>query len=199
MSVSANGLSEVVEACFVSGNYFDVLGVPPAAGRVISPNDDRRNGPVPGVISHTWWQTRFGGDRSVVGSTIRVNAVPVTIIGVAARGFQGTSLTEPAKLFIPVTTAPRVRTGFFAKPEMLDLRSLSWLTVIGRLRPGVAPRGGGGHAGCDVSPVPKALTSRRRRAAGARDAQGTGAWRFERPNGRAIRDAACRASSRSRC
>ncbi len=98
-----------------------------------------RNGPVVGVMSDTWWRARFGGDRGVIGTTIRVNAVPVTIIGVAARGFRGTSLTEPAKLFMPVTTAPRVRTGFFARPEMLDQRRMSWLNVIARLKPGVAP------------------------------------------------------------
>ena len=67
-SVTANGSSEIVEAYFVSGNYFDVLGVPPPAGRVISPDDDRRNGPVVGVMSDTWWRTRFGADRGVIGT-----------------------------------------------------------------------------------------------------------------------------------
>lgn len=135
----ADGRAELVDARFVSGNYFAVLGVPPAAGRVLAPADDVPNGPVVGVLGYRWWQTRFGGDPSVVGKTIRVNNAPVTILGVAAKGFNGTSLYESTKLFVPVTAAPRVQTGFFSGPDMLVNRGMVWLTVIMRLKPGVTP------------------------------------------------------------
>src|SRR6185369_8473374 len=76
--------------------------------------------------------------------TIRVNNVPVTVVGVARDGFTGTSLGEPAKLFLPVTHTPRVLTGFFSQPRMLTGRGLVWLTVIARLKPGVTPHAAAG-------------------------------------------------------
>ena len=117
LNAVADGRADLIdsrEARFVSGNYFGVLGVPPAAGRVIAPADDERNGPIVAVLGYRWWQSRFGGDPAVVGKTIRVNNAPVTIIGVAAKGFYGTTLYESTKMFLPLTHSPRVRTGFFA-------------------------------------------------------------------------------------
>ena len=134
------GTAELVEAAFVSGNYFSVLGVAPALGRVLTSIDDQRNGPTVAVIGYRWWRTRLGGDPKAIGTTIRVNAVPVTIVGVAADGFRGTSVLERAQIFMPVTAAPRVQTGFFARPEMLDIRTMVWLSVIARLKPGVSPQ-----------------------------------------------------------
>jgi predicted permease len=144
MNAVADGRAELVDARLVSGNYFDVLGIQPAAGRLMLPSDDVRNGPIVAVLGYSWWQTRFGGDPSVVGKTIRVNNAPVTIVGVAAKGFNGTSLYESTKLFLPVTSAPRVQTGFFAGPEMLTNRGMVWLTVILRLKPGVTPQAAAG-------------------------------------------------------
>ena len=140
MNAVADGRAELVDARLVSGNYFDVLGIQPAAGRLILRSDDVPNGPINAVLGYGWWQTRFGGDASVVGKTIRVNNTPVTIVGVAAKGFNGTSLYEATKLFLPVTSAPRVQTGFFAGPGMLTNRGMVWLTVILRLKPGVTPQ-----------------------------------------------------------
>jgi predicted permease len=136
----ADGRADLVDARFVSGNYFGVLGVPPAVGRVLVQGDDERNGPMVAVLGHAWWQSRFGGDPGVVGKTIRVNNAPVTIIGVAPQDFYGTSLHESTKLFIPVSQAPRVQTGFFAGPTMLTTRDMVWLNVIVRLKPGITPQ-----------------------------------------------------------
>jgi putative ABC transport system permease protein len=140
MNAVAGGRADLVDARLVSGNYFDVLGIQPAAGRLLLPSDDVANGPIGAVLGYGWWQTRFGGDPSVVGTTIRVNNAPVTILGVAAKGFNGTSLYESTKLFLPVTSAPRVQTGFFAGPGMLTNRGMVWLTVILRLKPGATPQ-----------------------------------------------------------
>jgi putative ABC transport system permease protein len=140
MNAVAGGRAELVDARLVSGNYFDVLGIQAAAGRLMVPSDDVPNGPIGAVLGYSWWQTRFGGDPSVVGQTIRVNNAPVTILGVAAKGFNGTSLYESTKLFLPVTAAPRIQTGFFAGPGMLTNRGMVWLTVILRLKPGITPQ-----------------------------------------------------------
>jgi len=135
----ADGRGEFVAAGFVSGNYFDVLGVPPAAGRLFRIEDDDRNGPGVAVLTDRWWRTRFGADPGLIGRTIQVNNVPVTVIGVAAPGFQGTSVSEPYHLFLPMTHTPRVQTGFFARPSLLTGRNMSWVGAILRLRPGVTP------------------------------------------------------------
>jgi predicted permease len=139
VNAAAEGRADLVPAACVSGNYFGVLGLRPAAGRLIGASDDDRNGPAVAVLTYRWWQTRFGGDPSIVGKTIRLNNAPVLVIGIASSGFAGTSLLEPVNLFIPLTHAPRVRTGFFAGPAMLTDRGRSWVRVVGRLRPGVSP------------------------------------------------------------
>jgi putative ABC transport system permease protein len=139
VNAAAGGRADLVMASFVSGNYFGVLGVPPVVGRTIAPSDDERNGPVVAVLSYRWWHTRFGGDAGIVGKTIRVNNVAVTIIGVAHEGFSGISFYEPAQLFLPVRQTPGILTGFFARPGLLTSRGIVWLVVVARLKPGVAP------------------------------------------------------------
>lgn len=176
----ADGRAELVDARFVSGNYFGVLGVPPAAGRVLTAADDERNGPPVAVMGHAWWQSRFGGDTAAIGKTIRVNGVPVAIVGVAPKGFHGTSLHESAKLFIPVSQAPRVQTGPFAGPAMLTTRDMVWLNVILRLKPGVTPQAAAAAidgiyrqfhpARSGERPAPVELTPLRTRALGGTNA-----------------------------
>jgi macrolide transport system ATP-binding/permease protein len=94
------------------------------------------------VLGYRWWQARFGGDPGVIGKSVRINDVPATIVGVAARDFQGTSLYQSTKLFVPLSLAPRVRTGFLSSPAMLTTRRMVWLNIIVRLRPGVTPQQG---------------------------------------------------------
>ena len=145
MNVVSDGRAELVEARegrFVCGNYFSVLGLRPAIGRAIAPADDQPNGPIVAVLGYDWWQSRFGGDRSVVGKGIRINDAPATIIGVAPKGFGGVSLSGSTKVFVPITQSPRVRTGPFASPTMLTTRRMVWLNVVVRLRPGVTPQQG---------------------------------------------------------
>ena len=138
LNATAGGRWDLVDARVVSGHYCAVLGIAAAAGRLIVPADDERNGPVVAVLGYEWWRERFGGDPAVIGTTLRVNNVPVTIIGVAPESFHGTSLSEATRLFLPLTHTPRVQTGFFARPEMLTSRNMVWLTVIARLKPGVS-------------------------------------------------------------
>ncbi|HEX6464570.1 MAG TPA: ABC transporter permease [Vicinamibacterales bacterium] len=139
VNVVVGGRGEFVSAGFVSANYFDVLGIPPSDGRVFRADDDVPNGPGAAVLTERFWRSRFGSDPNVVGRTILVNALPVTIVGIAGRDFHGTSMSDPAKIFLPLTHAPRVLTGFFARPGMLASRGASWVAVAVRLAPGVTP------------------------------------------------------------
>ncbi len=93
------GKTERAEAELASGNYFEVLGVGPALGRVLSPEDERAPGAEPVVVlSHDYWRNRFAGDRDILGKALLVNGHPMTIVGVAAPGFYGGEPRIPAGL-----------------------------------------------------------------------------------------------------
>ena len=89
----------------VSGNYFEVLGVAPAAGRLLGPSDNAVGAPPAAMISDTFWQRRFGRSADVIGQTLAVNGMPFTIAGVTARGFRGTG---------QVSVSPDHRHGCFS-------------------------------------------------------------------------------------
>jgi predicted permease len=137
VNVAVNGVTELARTAFVSGNAFAVLGVPPAAGRTLLPSDDVMNGPIVAVLSHDYWRARFGADPGVVGSVVRSHNTPVTIVGVAAPGFRGTSLLSNPQMYLPLTAVPVIQGGFFARAPAFTSSGLVWLTLIGRLRDGV--------------------------------------------------------------
>src|SRR5690606_14651962 len=91
----------------VSGSYFSVLGLQPALGRLLGPGDDGVDGVAESVVlSHSYWQSEFGGAPDVLGRTLLVNDVPLTIVGVTPRGFRGTMLSAsiaPVTVFVPIT------------------------------------------------------------------------------------------------
>ena len=135
-SISVDNRTERVEAEMVSGNYFSMLGVTPAAGRVFSSREDDQvflGHPVV-VLSHAYWVSRFARDPGVVGMKIRVNDYPMTIVGVSADGFAG---LDPAQ-------APQIRVPIQMKNAMmpdfgwlhLDDRRARWVQVFGRLKDG---------------------------------------------------------------
>ncbi len=128
-----DGQSEVALGELVSGNYFPLLGVQSALGRLFTAKDDLRQAEHPYVVlSYAYWQTRFSGDPGVIGRRILVSTYPLTIVGVAQRGFEGTEPGLPAKLFIPMLMASSVRPGF---TDTWDRRQ-RWVNVFGRLKPG---------------------------------------------------------------
>jgi predicted permease len=134
VNVVSNGNASLVDASFVSGNYFGTLGVPPAAGRVFGPADDLKTGPIVAVLSYRWWQSHFGGDPTVIGRVIRANGEPVTIVGVAAKGFRGVRPSDTTAVYFPITATPQIRTGLFSRPDMLEMTGMQWLNVVVRLR-----------------------------------------------------------------
>jgi macrolide transport system ATP-binding/permease protein len=135
-SLSDGSQSERVIAQIVSGNYFAVLGVRPALGRVFLPEEDRTPGTHPViVIGHGLWQRRFDADPAVIGKTLSLNGYRYTVVGVAPSEFTGTTRGTVNDVYVPIMmqaqTGPR-RNGF------LDNRNAGWLQLIGRLKPGVS-------------------------------------------------------------
>ncbi|MDB4912300.1 MAG: permease [Gemmatimonadetes bacterium] len=119
---------------YVSANYFSVLQVPAALGRTFSPEEDRAIGGAPVlVISYGYWLTRFAGDRSVVGRSVLVNGVPLTIIGVAPRSFPSDIVGQRTDVWIPIMEQHALMPN---SPALTD-RSVSWILMMGRLAPGV--------------------------------------------------------------
>ena len=93
---------------FVSGNYFTMFGVGPYAGRVLTPQDDRKGADPVVVISYRAWQQKYGGDRSVVGSSFSFNGQPFTVVGIAAPGYFGDRLQEPPAFWVPLSLEPLI-------------------------------------------------------------------------------------------
>lgn len=120
---------------FVSGDYFAGLGVSAIAGRTLTDADDRPSAPPVGVISYRFWERRFDRDPSVVGKTIYVNTVPVTLIGVTPPGFAGTmQVGEWVDISLPLAHHGRFQ------PERADNRAQPWywwVRIMGRLATGV--------------------------------------------------------------
>jgi predicted permease len=124
---------EVVDAMLVSGNFFDVLGLRPAIGRLIGPTEDAIGSPAAAVAVISWpfWQSRLGGDPSAVGKPLLVNGVPTTIIGVAPRAFSGLQLGVDPPVWLPLALEPSLES-----PSRL--RSGAVLSIVARLKPGAS-------------------------------------------------------------
>lgn len=133
VNLSGEGEAERLRAELVTGNYFDVIGVQAARGRVLNARDDGAPNASPLVVlSHALWQRRFAGNSDVVGRDIIVNKRNYSVVGVAAPGFAG--LTGSADMWIPNSMAPSLYYDV-----ALQERWSHWLDVIGRLRDGVTP------------------------------------------------------------
>jgi predicted permease len=119
---------------FVSGNFFELLGISPALGRVLTRADDRfdaSEGPTVAVIGHQLWQREFGGDPGVVGKTLKVDSVLFTIVGVLPPVFDGLIVGRRDDFFVPMASEPRLRRRSWLRND-----DFGWLAVVGRLKPG---------------------------------------------------------------
>jgi predicted permease len=126
--------SEMVQVGLVAGNFFEVLGVVPHLGRLLTSQDDTTpNGHPVVVLQFNFWQNRFAGDPAIVGSTIRLNGSPFTVLGVSAPGFEGTNVGVPTQMWAPVMMRLAITTS---REELEDERS-AWFYLFGRLKPGV--------------------------------------------------------------
>lgn len=119
---------------FVSGNYFTTFGLAAGFGRLFSDRDDLPGAPMTAVMSYETWKTRFNADTSVVGSTFWVNTKPLTIVGIAPKGFYGDRLlSTPPEFYLPIETMPPI-----ANVPYVHGSDAQWLYLIGRLKPGVS-------------------------------------------------------------
>lgn len=138
VAVAAGDRSEQRSAAVVSGNYFDVLGLSPTAGRLLTPQDDGTSGASPHVVlGHDYWTSRFGGDPTVVGETVRIAGNAFTVVGVAPRGFRGTELTSAPDIWVPMAMHQSLSLPLISMPTALETRFLSLFHLVGRLRDGV--------------------------------------------------------------
>ncbi len=133
-SVRVEGLgSETVNGEYVTGNFFPVLGVKPALGRLIGSEDENMNGASPAVaVSYSYWNSRFRQDPAILGKQINVEGVPLTIVGVTPRTFSGLQLGSRPDIWVPTTAEPLIN-----HPSSLLSGRMS-LNLMGRLNPGVS-------------------------------------------------------------
>jgi predicted permease len=137
VDLSGNGTASVLSAQAVSGEFFPVLGVGAAVGRLIAPSDDSRSAAPVVVLNYGYWKSQFGGSPSAVGKTIRLNNVPFTIVGVADRQFDSLSPGQIYDLWLPLSALPLVHPTPEQKARPTDVYSW-WLVIVARLKPGVA-------------------------------------------------------------
>ena len=134
VAISTDQQAERVWSFLVTANYFDLLGVRPAVGRLFASDDDRAAGATPQVVlSHPAWQRRFAGDSAIVGRSIPVNGRPYQVVGVADQRFHGTEVVLSPELFIPLAMQADVMGR-----SWLESRDTWNLFTIGRLAPGAS-------------------------------------------------------------
>ncbi len=139
LNLVVEGQAELGDAEYVSGGYFNGLGVPAAAGRLIAQDDDRVGATPVVAIAFGFWQRRFGGSADAVGKEILLNGKPFTIAGVTAPGFFGVNPQNRPEIFIPILQrtlidpSPNIEADKWFHDD-----HLYWVQMMGRLRPGVS-------------------------------------------------------------
>ena len=127
--------SQTITAVFVSGNYFQLFELSPAAGRLLQPSDDRPGAPPVAVLSYGAWRNIYHRQTDVIGRAVALNGVPVTIAGVAPPTFFGETLRQdPPGVWVPLSNEPALRPA----ARLLDEKGSRWLYAIGRIKPGTA-------------------------------------------------------------
>ncbi len=125
----------------VTGNFFDLLGLVPAEGRLLSPADDEFGGGAPvAVLSHELWRTHFAADPGVVGSTIRLNGRAFQVVGVAPADFDGLRINLHPELWVPMQSRPYLTGGDEDFTDRFEVRGSRWIDLlVARLAPGTSP------------------------------------------------------------
>jgi len=139
----STGDLEQIKAQMVSGTYFSVLGLNAILGRALTPDDDVTPGGHPVVVaSHSWWQRRFAGNPSVIGTAITIDKTSYTIVGVAPKEFFGTTVGDSPDIWVPLAMEEQLPPGW----KGYDDRMFQSLYLIGRLKPGIGVEQAGAEA-----------------------------------------------------
>ena len=117
----------------VTGNYFSLLGVRAARGRVLTPDDDKASAVPAAVMSHRYWEQELNSDSSVVGKTLIINGTNFTVVGVTPREFFGARVRRPPDFWLPLSFHPQIE----LRQSFLTDKEAYWLMLMGRLKPGV--------------------------------------------------------------
>lgn len=135
ISITGSAKPERIYGALTTADYFEVLGVQPYLGRtLISSRANERAGSPIAVLSYSLWQNHFAGDPGIIGKTIQLNLHPYTIVGVAPNGFRGCKSGLRTDIFLPIGTDRQIWDD-----DRIERRAVSWLNVLGVLRPGVDP------------------------------------------------------------
>ncbi len=138
LSVAYAGQTEVVAGELISGNYFAVLGVGAALGRTFTPDDDRvKNGHPLAMLSHAYWVSRFASSPDIIGKTLIVDGLPLTVVGVGQKGFDGIEVGYSPGVWIPIAMKAQMTQGWFSEAVTLENRRTHWVQMLARLKPGV--------------------------------------------------------------
>ncbi len=135
LDLSGNGPASVINGQVVSGAFFRTMGVRAALGRLLDAADDKASAVPVAVLNYGYWQSAFGGSRSVIGRTIQLNSVPFTIVGVVEQRFTGITPGSDYDVWLPLSDAQRVTDPLFWQDRQGDPGAW-WLTIVGRLKPG---------------------------------------------------------------
>jgi putative ABC transport system permease protein len=136
-SVASRGQTDRASGEVVTGNYFDVLGVQPAIGRLFTQDDDRVPSAEPYVVlSYSYWERHFGRDPSILNKVLLVNNVEMTVVGIAQTGFTGVQVGKTPDLYVPMMMTPQMT----EYGETLDGWNDYWMTLLARRKPGVSEK-----------------------------------------------------------
>src|SRR5438105_4500057 len=134
VNVSGHGETQAAHADLISGNFFQTLEVQPVLGRFFASSDETAPGAnTVAVLSYSYWSRQFGADPSILNKPLAVNGIPLTVVGVARKGFYGVQIGLTPDLFIPVTMKAQMAPN---PNQRLEDRTDHWLPVMGRLKPG---------------------------------------------------------------
>ena len=134
-NLAYKGNTSSAQGSLVSGSYFSTLGLRPAAGRLLTPEDDRTiGGHFVTVLAYSYWETQHGLNPAIINDVITINGQSMTVVGVAPKGFEGTTLGDRPRVFVPITMRGLMSPGF----RSFENRRAYWIYVFGRLKPDVS-------------------------------------------------------------
>ncbi len=138
LTATVDNQPEPIDGVLVSGNFYQSLAPPLIAGRAIAPEDDTLSANPVAIISDAYWARRFGRSADALGTTIYLNRVAVTLVGINAPGFKGPKAGGTPEIFFPLSLQPRIIVN--SRGSLLAKNDFSWLMMIGRLKPGLTDR-----------------------------------------------------------